>query len=118
MKEIREAVNIVRQNCYLSSPEIHNALLTLLDLAEKVLAVKMPERSNEPAFYCPMEMLLSESDIINIFNHYFNKMEAKHSKAIMDGDWGTNGSWFTNGEMFNELAKQIHSAQMEKLGGE
>lgn len=61
---------------------------------------------------------LSEEDILNIFNNYFNKMEAKHSKAIMDGDWGTNGGWFTNaGEMFNDLAKQIHSAQMEKLGG-
>lgn len=52
MKQIREAVNIVRQNCYLSSPEIHNALLTLLDLAEKVLAVKMPEKKKHSDWDC------------------------------------------------------------------
>lgn len=52
MKEIREAVNIVRQNCYLSSPEIHNALLTLLDLAEKVLAVKIPEKKKHSDWDC------------------------------------------------------------------
>lgn len=126
MKQIREAVNIVRQNCYLSSPEIHNALLTLLDLAEKVLAVegKMPERSNEPAFYCPME-ILSHAE-------YKGRKEAieqctlaitvallseEEIESIIEDSCEDNGGC---GVAINpeKCATAIHSAQMEKLWGE
>lgn len=42
-----------------SAKEYNDALNLVLDTCESVLDVwaKMPERSNEPAFYCPMEIL-------------------------------------------------------------
>lgn len=129
MKEIREAVEYANGliGHFEDEGDVLSAsmIVRLKNLAESVLAVgaKMPERSNEPAFYCPMEILSHaeykgrkeaiEQCTLAITGALLSEEEIE---SIIEDSCEDNGGC---GVAINpeKCATAIHSAQMEKLEG-
>lgn len=121
MEELKKAVETIRKHGFPAGTEYYNAMLIVLDLAERVLAVgaKMPEkmtifRSGDE------EILFTHNDIrrrinetiyqctIAITGALLNKNELRHE---------ITKEYYASDERATLLAEQIHSAQIEKLGG-
>jgi hypothetical protein len=130
MKQIRDAVEILKgyvENDSLFTDYEKNVLPVLLDLAEKVLAVegKMPEkmtifRSGDE------EILFTHNDIRRRINETIYQctlaiagalLSEEEIESIIEDSCEDNGGC---GVAINpeKCATAIHSAQMEKLGGE
>lgn len=60
---------------------------------------------------------MGKEEIKSIIRSYLKAQEEMHSKAIKEGDWGTNGAWSTDvEEMIEDIAHALVSAQKESKG--